>query len=387
MNIIKLFTILTFTAITSSLRAMDNGGEDQWQEKWQNQCFRCPDSTRTMIDETIKDNAEEIIKRDLISIPEYRVSESRGAYSIQLLDLYKTHNPTSKHYQNAKKWALADAVTPAPIAASRAHQLLTNHPIASFSKDNPSDTELLWNIAAAAIVVEHNELKKQATILMNENQIPLPDSNFMTYLLSHAIITRDDSALDACADMGAKVEGIKKNSPFTPWIVADRKERDQMYGRDDLGNIDYSSPLDCAIRRANEKALIWLKRKQPKLFTDQVWLYHLKRYAEFSPYTYGKSPYSNIDSERNLSILAILEVNPNLELDQEAADIIYNNCSNGFRSSTIQDRVYPKTSWIYYLRSLLVDPNIQIIRPTSRARTSGEPHTPAPRPTTGEDAV
>jgi hypothetical protein len=381
MKIINLFTILTFTAIAAPLCAMS---EQRWQKNW----LRYPDSCITLVHETIKDNAEEIIKRDLISIPEYRASEYRGAYSTQLLDLYKTHNPTSKHYANAKKWILADAVTP-PMTLSRAHQLLTNHPITSFNKDNPSDRELLWNIAAAAIVMKHDELKKQANTLMTENEIPLPDSNFMTYLLSYAIITRSEKpSLDTCVDMGAQVEGIKKDSPFTPWLVGDRKERERsgVLFFSNLGKVDYSSPLDCAIRRADKDALSWLKAKQPNLFTNQVWLYYLNRYAQqFADTTADQTT-------KEESIMAILDANPHLKVDEETANNIYNQCSCGYRGIAIQQRVYPNTSWHYSVVPLL---EFLFLSPRQSARPAriltDELDTPiasaTSRPTTGENAV
>lgn len=351
METLKLFLISSFI-ITSSLNAMDGGDEAQLERTWQSKSIRCPESRRTMIHETIKGHEEEIIKRDLISIPEYHASEFRGAYSTKLLDLYKTHNPTSKHYEHAKKSILANAITP-PISPSDAHQLLTDHPI-TIGKDNPSDKELLWNIAAAAIVAKHEQLKEKAHTLMNENQIPQPDSNFMTYLLSYAIIAgRDDPSLDTCVDMGAKVEGIQKDAPFAPWLVGDRKDREQAYMRPwaDLGKVDYSSPLDCAIRAANQKAMIWLKTKQEGVLTNQVWLYYLRKYAQ--PFNIHDQLYYRREDNRADSIWAILTINPNLEIDQETADMVYNNtnCSVGIASRGIKETLYPKTSWGYHLAS------------------------------------
>lgn len=341
-----LILFLISYIITSPLHAMDNAVQSQ--DSW----LRCPEQTRTMVHEIIKGNEEEIIKRDLISIPEYHASASRGAYSAQLLNLYKTHNPTSKHYEHAKKWVLADAVMYSLINTSNAHKILTDHPI-TFGKDNPSDKELLWNVAAVAIMRNNEQLKQQANTLMTENQIPLPDNNFMTYLLSYAIIMRSDLALlNTCVTMGAKLEGIKKDSPFTPWIIGDQKERERD-GHErirPLGDVDYSSPVDCAIRE-NKEALIWLKEKDSKLFNDQVWMHYLIKYAE--PVKVTEKHYYALKERRSSSILAILTINPDLKIDHETADMIYNNCNSGFDAWMVREEMYPITSWGYHLSSNL----------------------------------
>jgi hypothetical protein len=358
MKISKL--LLISLIIASSLRAMDE--EDSW--------LRSPASTRTMVYDIIKDNAQEIISKDLISVPEYQASECRAAYSMKLLDLYKQHNPTSKHYANAAKWALAEKVTP-PVRPSDAHQLLTDHPI-TFSKDNPFDKELLWNIAAAAIVKKHNELKQCTNALMETNRIPPPDSNFMTYLLSYVIMEKVDSALDTYVDMGARIEGIKKYSPFTPWLVGCAKEQKVSLlfrSLSNTGRADYACPLDCAIRSANKDALAWLKTKQPRVLSDQVWHYYLKKFARDRDIALW---------HREYSVLAILDLNPDLILDEEMANTLHASFdAPSFHSSEIRERVYPRTSTSY---SLGVNVASLLGLPTP-------PFTPEAHTNRGDDAV
>ena len=105
MKISTLFALIPLSII-ASVHAMES--------EMANASLRSPMPIRTMIHETIEDHAEEIIKRDLISIPEYESSDTRGAYSIELLNLYKEHNPKSKHYQNAIKWAIANTILTYP---------------------------------------------------------------------------------------------------------------------------------------------------------------------------------------------------------------------------------------------------------------------------------
>ena len=130
----------------------------------------------------------------------------------------------------------------------------------------------------------------------------------------------------------------------------------------------------------------WLKAKQPNLFTNQVWLYYLNRYAQ----QFSDTPADRTKKEE--SIMAILDANPHLKVDEETANNIYNQCSCGYRGIAIQQRVYPNTSWHYSVVPLL---EFLFLSPRQSARPAriltDELDTPiasaTSRPTTGENAV
>lgn len=107
----KLLLIIS-CVIARSLPAMNDTTQNDTTERWEPEdaWLMILSSEKTSIYEHIKDSAQEVITRDLISIPEFKSYKRRDDYDTSLLNLYKTHNPTSKHYENAKKWVLAKAV-------------------------------------------------------------------------------------------------------------------------------------------------------------------------------------------------------------------------------------------------------------------------------------
>ena len=160
--------------------------------------------------------------------------------------------------------------------------------------------------------------------------IPLPDSNFMTHLLSLSILIgcaeNTDAILNTCVEMGAKVEGVKENTPNAPWRLMQELQEKKLIRINENScsiyppHVNYASPLDCAVREADINALKWLKSKQPTALTDNVWCYYLRKYAPESVYI------TSLFDRRN-RVSAILRANPDLTLDQQTIDVVHSTLS------------------------------------------------------------